>query len=104
MEKAMTHARFTAVPDGWEVASDDQLRRTADIAVTVLERPGAVDDVATYYDRESNYAGATFLDLDPSDPYAITCGDLLATTLLSVTIEPQAVRRLLELTPDNREL
>ena len=100
----MTNDRFTAIPEGWELAPDDRLRRAADIVVTVLERPGAVDDVATYYDRESNYAGATFLDLDPSDPYAITSGDLLATTLLSVTIEPQAVRRLLEMTPANREV
>ena len=80
----MTDERFSTVPDGWEVAAPDRLARGVDIAKSVLDRPGVVDDVAAYYQRESNYAGATFLDVDPSDPYAVTSGDLLAITLLSV--------------------
>ena len=62
----MTDERFMRVPDGWEVAAPERLARGVDIAQSVLDRPGVVDDVATYYQRESNYAGATYLDLDPS--------------------------------------
>ena len=100
----MTDERFTAVPDGWEVAGPGRLARGVDIALSVLDHAGVVDDVAAYYQRESNYAGATYLDLGPSDPYAITSGDLLAVTLLSVKLEPQAVRLLLETTATNRAL
>ncbi len=100
----MMDERFSAVPAGWEVAAPERLARGVDIAQSVLDRPGVVDDVAAYYQRESNYAGATYLDLDPADPYAFTSGDLLAVTLLSVTVEPQAVRLLLEMTATNRAL
>ncbi|QKE84403.1 DUF6308 family protein [Arthrobacter sp. NEB 688] len=99
-----TDDRFRAVPDGWKAATDDQLSRGLDTALAVLHGSRVVDDVALHYDRSSNYAGATFLDLDPVDPYAITSGDLLSLTLLGVQAEPQAVRRLLELTTTNREI
>ncbi|MBR7744364.1 hypothetical protein KC207_13805 [Phycicoccus sp. BSK3Z-2] len=70
----------------------------------MLDRPAAVDDVARYYDRDSNFAGATFLDLGPVDPYAVTSGDLLAITLLQVEAQPRPVRQLLEMTATNREI
>ncbi|MBM6404616.1 hypothetical protein JQN72_10225 [Phycicoccus sp. CSK15P-2] len=69
-----------------------------------MRDPAVVDDVARYYDRDSNYAGATFLDVGPVDPYAVTSGDLLALTLLSVQAEPRPVRQLLEMTATNREI
>ena len=100
----MTDQRFMAVPDGWEAATEERLARGVEITMGVLSDPGVVDDLARYYDRDSNYAGATFLDVDPVDPYAVTSGDLLALTLLSVEAEPQAVRRLLEMTATNREV
>ena len=50
----------------------------------------------SYYRRDGNYAGATFLDLDPVDPYSFTPADLLSLNLLSVAAQPVAVRRLLE--------
>ncbi len=100
----MTQEQFTEVPDGWEAATEERLARGVEITKTVLADSGVVDDLARYYDRDSNYAGATFLDVDPVDPYAVTSGDLLALTLLSVQAEPQAVRRLLEMTATNREV
>lgn len=99
-----TDERLTAVPDAWKAASDAQLDRGLDTALSVLHGPRVVDNVALHYDRSSNFAGATFLDIDPVDPYAITSGDLLSLTLLGVQAEPQAVRRLLEMTATNREI
>ena len=78
--------------------------RGVEIARAVVHDPGIVDDLAQYYDRDSNYAGATFHELLPEDPYAVTSGDLLALTLLRVRAEPQSVRRLLETTATNREV
>lgn len=97
-----TDDRFRAVPDGWLEAPESLKDQALAKAKKVLEAPQAVEDVALHYDRSSNYAGATFLDLDPVDPYAITSGDLLSLTLLGVQAEPQAVRRLLEMTATNR--
>ena len=100
----MTQEQFTEVPDGWEAATEERLARGVKITKRVLADAGVVDDLARYYDRDSNYAGATLFDVDPVDPYAVTSGDLLALTLLSVQAEPQAVRRLLEMTATNREV
>lgn len=100
----VTEQRFTSVPEGWEPAGEERLDRAIETAAEVLDDPKVVDDLARYYDRDENYAGSTFLDLGPQDPYAVTSGDLLALTLLSVQAEPQSVRRLLELTPTYREV
>lgn len=54
----------------------------------------AVHQLERYYRVESNFAGATFANLEPNDPHRITATDLLATTMLSVDIPPVAVRRL----------
>ncbi|KGN36003.1 hypothetical protein N798_00190 [Knoellia flava TL1] len=53
-----------------------------------------------YYARDRNFAGATFLDLDPVSPWDLNSSDLLALNLLSVQAPPYSVRRLLEPSPD----
>ncbi len=58
----MTDKRFTTVPEGWPPATGQQMNRGVEIAREVLHDPGVVDDLARYYDRDGNYAGATFLD------------------------------------------
>lgn len=63
-----------------------------------------VDRVARYYNRSANFAGATFLDVGPVDPYSFTEGDLLALTQLSVSVGPAAVRRLTESSRARAEL
>lgn len=40
----------------------------------------------------SNYAGATFLALEPNDPLSIGPTDLLAATTLSVSVHPRGIR------------
>lgn len=89
-------ARFTAVPEGWEVMSDAQYEDAAKVTHAALEHPEAVNRVASYYSRERNFAGATFLTVGPVDPHHFTTGDLLALTLLQVQASPVAVRRLTE--------
>lgn len=44
---------------------------------------------------EAGFAGATFLDLQPNHPFAISESDLVAVGLMDVSFGPTAVRRLL---------
>lgn len=56
--------------------------------------------VAEYYDPTTDYAGATFAQLEPNDPDAITATDLLAVTTLAIDIRTSALRKFLQ-TEDN---
>jgi hypothetical protein len=47
-----------------------------------------------FYDTNGNYAGASFAELRPIDPWDLTATDLHATMLLSVRIGPRATRRI----------
>ena len=62
----------------------------------VLTDSETPDRIRSYYDVETNYAGATFAGLDPNPSDAITATDLLAVTTLSVDIPVLAIRRVLE--------
>ena len=88
--------RFTSVPKGWTEPTAEQLRVARDRVWAALNHEEAVDRTEWYYRRDGNYAGATFIDLDPVDPYAFTAADLLSLNLLSIAAQPVAVRRLLE--------
>ena len=67
-----------------------------DLIWEALNDEAAVDHLGSYYRRDGNYAGATFVDLDPVDPYAFTAADLLSLNLLGVAPQPVAVRHILE--------
>jgi len=74
---------FTAIPDGWEAADEGLIQRSLKAVEVALQDPAAIEHLVTYYSRKGNYAGATFLELDPVNPWDITAADLLALTLLS---------------------
>ena len=88
--------RFTSPPAGWAAATQHQLGLAKVLVWQALSDEAAVDRLASYYRRDGNYAGATFVDLHPIDPYSFTPADLLSLNLLSVAAQPVAVRRLLE--------
>jgi hypothetical protein len=90
------HDRFTTTPDKWNRATESQLERAEAQVWKALDDEAVVDHVERNYRRGGNYAGATFIDLDPVDPYSFTPADLLSLNLLSVAAQPVAVRRLLE--------
>jgi hypothetical protein len=52
--------------------------------------------MSDYYRIEGNYAGATFCEVEPNDPFTVTATDLWAVTTLSVKVPPREGRRLLE--------
>lgn len=67
-------------------------RHALEQARSVVASATAARNLARYYKIDSNYSGATFVDLEPNEPDAITPADLLAVTTLSVDVEPHAIR------------
>lgn len=50
--------------------------------------------VARYFDHDSDYAGALFETYEPTNPSALAPADLVAITVLSVTVGPRALRKV----------
>jgi len=93
-----TSEPWTAIPDGWPAVPPEvveQAKRQAHIALASDGERRAADRLARFYDTESNYAGASFADLEPNHWTEVTATDLHATSLLSINVGPQATRRLL---------
>ena len=88
--------RFTSTPDGWEQPGQDLLGHAQETAMTALKDERVVERLAAYSSRGGNFAGATFINVGPQEPYAFNEADLLALTLLKVAVGPAGVRRLLE--------
>lgn len=86
------------VPETWNAPSEELVEGAVRAALAALaldsSRPASAR-LLNFYDRETSFAGASFVSLEPREPTDITVADLHATTLLSVTIAPSATRRLL---------
>lgn len=93
--------RSMRLPPGWDRVEETMLAT----ALTQTEKAftggapasvdHAVDHLLAYYNPEGLYAGATFLDVEGYDDYAITAADLWAVTTLSMTVPPNAGRALM---------
>jgi hypothetical protein len=73
----------------------DDFARARSAAVGALTGDVA-SRLARYYRPEGNYAGATFLSLEPNEPHRVTATDLFAVTLLSVDIGARVTRRVID--------
>lgn len=91
-----TDPRFTTVPNRWAEPHSDTVDGATEAVEAALSDPRAVKFLTRYYSREGNFAGATFLNVGPANPWDIDAADLLALTLLSVEAPPYSVRKLLE--------
>lgn len=92
--------RMMTLPRGWEPV-EHQMFVTA-LAQTKKAFTGgegniehAVRQLVRYYDPAGRYAGATFLDVEGYDDFAITAADLWAVTTLSMEVPPNAGRVLM---------
>lgn len=81
---------WKSAPDGWdEPPPHDLMVQAKAKALGALHagEPNSVQErLAYFYDVRDDHAGATFAQLEPTDPLHMTPCDLLATTLLSVRI------------------
>lgn len=78
------------------VEHEEAAKNAITIVNGVLSDLGTPARLAQYYDRETGYAGSTFVGLGENHPTAITAEDLLAVTTLSVSIGCRPIRRFLE--------
>jgi hypothetical protein len=92
--------RTLTMPNGWAPV-EGQMFETA-LAQTERAFTGgsdtvdhAVEHLTRYYDPAGRYAGATFLDVEGYDDYAVTAADLWAVTTLSMEVLPEAGRALM---------
>lgn len=87
---------FNELPTGWNRAPEPVLEQAQASARKAVESEDAAKRLTAYYRGESNYAGATFSELNPNNPFTLGGSDLLAVHMLSVDIPQIAVRRLTE--------
>ncbi len=84
------------LPAGWEPAGEKVLETALSQALSALSDPRTVERVRGYYDREGDYAGTTFLDVYPNDPFDVTAADLWAVSTLNVPVIARQGRFLLD--------
>lgn len=83
-------------PAQWRPVPAGVFETARERILTALTLPSAAVHLAWYYDRDGNFAGSTFGQLEPNLPDDITATDLHATGLLFVRIGRRSTRRLLE--------
>lgn len=92
--------RILPLPSGWAPVEasmyDTALTQTMTAFTGGADNVGhAVKHLERYYDPAGRYSGATFLDVESHDDYAITAADLWAVTTLSMDVPPDAGRALM---------
>jgi hypothetical protein len=85
-------------PEMWEAPDPERVAEARTAAVEALRDTGdrpVAERLATYYEVEGNYVGATFVELQPIDNFAITPADILAVRLMNAPIGARSTRQLL---------
>src|SRR4051794_5061765 len=93
--------RVYPLPEGWEAVPADALALATTQALRALEVGPAARRLRTYYDPASDYAGTTFLDVDPNETDAVGAADLWGVSTLSIPVHARQGRLLLD-DPDIR--
>jgi hypothetical protein len=86
------------LPDGWARPDESSLAHAREMARAALRDGGehpVSERLAAYYKLDGNYAGASFAELQPTEPTDITSADLHAAALLSIEVGSRTTRRLL---------
>ena len=82
----------------WDAPRPERLIEARAAAIEALRDSGlrpVAKRLAEYYSIEGNFIGATFVELQPIDPFAITPSDILAVRLMNPPIGARSTRRLL---------
>lgn len=91
----MAYGQSMALDSVWR-PDESVTRRAVETAREVLRDPRTLANLSRYYTSNNDYAGATFLDLEPNLRNEISATDLLAVSTLSVSIHPGAIRTFLQ--------
>jgi hypothetical protein len=77
--------RAYELPTDWAPLNESLLSAALDRARQAASGD-AIDRLRMFYDRESEYAGRSFLDAEPNPPDAVHAADLYAVSRLSITV------------------
>lgn len=96
-------AGLQALPDAWEAVEGPMFVTALQRTLQAFGDEGGIDraltSVQAYFDPQGRYAGSTFLDVVPNDPFTIGAADLWAVTTLSMKVPPAVGRALLDPSP-----
>lgn len=84
------------LPSEWIPLDQALLIAALERAKEAVDSEDALDRLARFYDRGSEYAGTSFLDVKPNIPGSIDAADLYAVSRLSITVTNLQGRRLLD--------
>lgn len=87
------------VPESWKPVAEEVIGTAKIQTMRALASAGphpVQERLARYYDPAGNYGGATFLDIEPNQRDDVTASDLHALQMLSIRVNPQMTRRLLD--------
>lgn len=87
------------IPKSWKPVAEEAISTAKTQTMTALSCAGPCpvhERLARYYDPAGNYGGATFLDIEPNPRDDVTAADLHALQMLSISVNPQMTRRLLD--------
>jgi hypothetical protein len=92
--------RLLTLPAGWDPVEESMFATALAQTEDAFTRGGpgvehAVEALLQYYDPAGKFSGATFLDVENYDDFAITAGDLWAVSTLSMKVPPEAGRALM---------
>lgn len=89
-----------SLPEDWAPVEEAMFVTARKQTLQAFGDGGGIDRALTlvqaYFDPQGRYAGATFLDAVPNEPFTVGAADLWAVSTLSMKIPPKAGRGLLE--------
>jgi hypothetical protein len=88
--------RAYELPVDWLPLSESVLQRALQLAREAVTNDSAFDRLTRFYNRDSEYAGTSFLDVEPKEAGKVTASDLHAVSRLSMSITNLQSRRLLD--------
>jgi hypothetical protein len=76
--------RSYELPSDWTPLGEAVLAGALDRARQAVSNDDAIDRVARFYNRASEYAGTSFLDAEPNPADSVHAADLYAVSRLSI--------------------
>lgn len=95
--------RHFSLPDGWPPLLDEVLEAAVTNARAAVFGEDVQHRLDRYYSRSGNFAGTSFLDVEPNTPNDIVAGDLYAVSRLSMNIRNDQGRLLLDSGPERSQ-
>jgi hypothetical protein len=94
---ALGDGRLLTLPAGWDPVEESMFETALAQTEDAFTRGGpgverAVEALLRYYDPAGKFSGATFLDVENYDDFAIIAADLWAVSTLSMKVPPEAGR------------